>query len=155
MVLSVSDYKGRWLYVLARLATVGIYFAAAVPKFFNIGLFKATILAYYGFLPDALALVAAVVAPWVEFGLALLLLADEKRPDIPAALLALLSCAYVINSVVFLNHWMPYGCGCFGFGEAEVLGISGVLRNIAIAVAAIIAYIGAKNGKAHLRGVVK
>lgn len=142
------------LFKLARLATVGLYFAASVPKFFNIGLFKATILAYYGFLPDALGLAAAVVVPWVEFGLALLLLVDEKRPEIPAALLALMSVFYVVNSLIFLNHWMPYGCGCFGFGEAEVLGISGVLRNIAIAAAAIIAYIGAKNGKARLRRVV-
>jgi len=141
----------RWLYCLARLTTVGVYFAASVPKFFNVGLFKVTLLAYYGFLPDTLALVMAITIPWWEFGLALLLLLYEKKPHIPAGLLALLSCFYVINSIIFLNHWMPYGCGCFGFGEAEVLGVSGVLRNILIAAASLLAWLGAKKGKARWR----
>jgi len=145
-----SYYKkeGRWLFCLARLALVGIYFAASVPKFFNVGLFKATMLAYYGSLPDTLALVMAITIPWWEFGLALLLLIDKKRPDIPAALLAILSFFYVINSIIFLNHWMPYGCGCFGFGEPVVLGMGGVIRNVLIAAVSVLAYVGARNGKA-------
>lgn len=145
--------EGRWFFCLARLALAGIYLSAAVPKFFNIGLFKATLLAYYGFLPDALATFAAIVIPWGEFGLVLLLL-QEKRPDIPASLFTILSCFYVINSVVFLNHWMPYGCGCFGFGEAGVLSISGVIRNVLIAAVSALAYLGVKSGKARWRRAI-
>jgi uncharacterized membrane protein YphA (DoxX/SURF4 family) len=148
-----SYYKveRRWLYCLARLTLAGIYFAASVPKFFNVGLFKATMLAYYAFLPDALALVMAIVIPWLEFGLALWLLLDEKRPEIPAGLLALLSCFYVLNAIVFLNRWMPYGCGCFGFGEARVLGMDGVIRDLLIAAVSVLAWLGARNGKGRWR----
>jgi hypothetical protein len=91
----------------------------------------------------------AVIIPWWEFGLALLLLLDDKRMGIPAGLLALLSSFYVVNSIIFLNHWMPYGCGCFGFGEAEVLGISGVIRNVLIASISLLAWLGARKGKAR------
>ena len=140
--------EGRWFFCLARLALAGIYFSASIPKFFNTGLFKATLLAYYGFLPDTWATLLAIAIPWGEFGLVLLLL-QERRPDIPAGLLTLLSCFYVVNSLVFLNHWMPYGCGCFGFGEAEVLSIKGVIRNVLIAAVSICAYVGAKSGKAR------
>jgi uncharacterized membrane protein YphA (DoxX/SURF4 family) len=140
--------EGRWLYCLARLALAGLYFAASLPKFFNVALFKATILAYYGFLPDNLAAALAIIIPWCEFGLALLLLLENKKPDIAAGLLALLSCFYVLNSIIFLNRWMPYGCGCFGFGEAEALGLGGVIRNVLIAAVSLLAYVGTRNGKA-------
>jgi uncharacterized membrane protein YphA (DoxX/SURF4 family) len=148
-----SYYKGegRWFFCLARLGLALVYFFASVPKFFSVGLFKATLLAYYGFLPDALATVLAITIPWGEFALGLLLLLDSKRQVFYAGLLTLLSCFYVLNSIVFLNHWMPYGCGCFGFGEAEVLGIGGVIRNILIMALGVLAYIGAMNGKANWR----
>ena len=142
MDLSYYKKEGRWLYGLARLTLAGLYFAASVPKFFNVELFKATMLAYYGFLPDALAATLAIIIPWCEFGLALWLLLDKKKAHIPAGLLALLSCFYVVNSIIFLNHWMPYGCGCFGFGEAGVLGIGGVIRNVLIMAVSILAYRG-------------
>ena len=147
-----SYYKedGRWFFCLSRLALAVIYIAASVPKFFNVGLFKATLLAYYSFLPDMLATMMAITIPWLEFGLVLLIL-HEKKPHIPAGLLALLSCFYVVNSIIFFNRWMPYGCGCFGFSEAEALGISGVIRNLLISAVSILAYIGTRNGKARWR----
>lgn len=135
--------------MLVRLITAGVYFAASIPKFFNLGLFKATILAYYSFLPDALALAVAIIVPWVEFGLALLLLIDEKWLKWTAGLLMLLSCFYIVNSLIFFNHWMPYGCGCFGFGEAEQLGLGGVVRDALIAAVSVASYAGARSGQSR------
>ena len=151
--MNLNYYKenGRWFYCLIRLGLALIYFFAAIPKFFSVGLFKATLLAYYGFLPDTLATLMAITIPWGEFGIALLLVVDEKRQAVYAALLSLLSLFYVVNSLIFLNHWMPYGCGCFGFGEAEILGVGGVMRNVLIAAVSLIAFIGARNGKANWR----
>ncbi|MCL1976018.1 MAG: hypothetical protein FWG61_07670 [Firmicutes bacterium] len=140
----------RWFFCLLRLTLAGIYFAAAIPKIYQTGLFKATLLAYYSFFPDIIATGLAIAIPWVEFGLGLLLL-QEKRPDIAAGLLMIMSGFYVINALVFLKKWMPYGCGCFGFGEAEVLNIAGVIRNSIIAVISVVVYWSVKSGKARWR----
>ena len=149
-----SYYKqeGRWLFCLIRMGLAFVYFAASIPKFFSVGMFKATLLAYYGFLPDTVAIIMAIAIPWLEFGLGLLLLLDGKRQTLYAGLLVLLSCFYVLNALIFLNHWMPYGCGCFGFGEAGVLGISGVARNALITALSVLAFMGAKSGKANWQG---
>ena len=151
MNLSYFKKDGRWFYCLSRLGLAIIYFFAAVPKFFSVGLFKATLLAYYGFLPDNIAALMAIAIPWGEFGLALLLVLDEKRQVVYAVLLSLLSSFYVVNSLIFLNHWMPYGCGCFGFGEAGILGMGGVVRNVLIMAVSLVAFVGAKNGKTNWR----
>ena len=143
--------KGRWFFCLARLGLAHIYFLAAIPKFFNVNLFKATILAYYDFLPAALATALAITLPWLEFGLGLLLLMDSRRQTVYAGILTLLSCFYTLNALIFLNRWLPYGCGCFGFGEAGELGIGGVIRNVLITAVALLAFMGAKNGKANWR----
>ena len=151
MYLSYYKQEGRWLFCLARLGLAHVYFLASIPKFFSVGLFKATLLAYYGFLPGTAATALAIAIPWLEFGLALLLLLDSRRQAAYAAVLLALSCFYTLNALIFLNHWMPYGCGCFGFGEAAALGWGGVIRNALITALGLLAYIGAKNGKANWR----
>ncbi|MDP4158329.1 MAG: hypothetical protein Q8911_01010, partial [Bacillota bacterium] len=53
----------------------GIYIFAGGSKLLNLYLFKVTILAYYPFLPELLALLIAILFPWLEIfaGLSLIL----------------------------------------------------------------------------------
>ena len=147
----LRHYRNCWFWCLCRLALSIIFLAASIPKFFNVALFKVTILNYYSFIPETIALVAAIIMPWLEFGLAMAMLLDEKAPHWPALLLTILSMLFLLQSLVFYNQLMPYGCGCFGFSQEQTLGIGGVIRNIIITATASCAYRGCRTGKARLR----
>ena len=63
--------------MILRWLLAGIYLYAGGTKVFNPVLFQATILSYYN-IPEALALVVAILFPWLEIMAGLSLLVNWK-----------------------------------------------------------------------------
>lgn len=114
--------------MILKLVLAGIYLIAGGSKILNLYLFKATILAYYSFLPEFVALLIAIVFPWLEIlaGLSLVL---NWKTKWSSSLLFLLSLFFVIQTILYYNNIMPYGCGCFGFGGPEKISLYHVVRD--------------------------
>lgn len=117
--------------MIFKLVLAGIYLIAGGSKILNLYLFKATILAYYSFLPEFVALLIAIVFPWLEIlaGLSLVL---NWKTKWSSSLLFLLSLFFVIQTILYYNNIMPYGCGCFGFGGPEKISLYHVVRDSVI-----------------------
>ncbi|KJR48827.1 putative methylamine utilization protein MauE [Desulfosporosinus sp. I2] len=108
-----------------------IYLLAGGSKIFNLYLLKVTILAYYSFLPELLALLIAIVFPWVEIlaGLSLIL---NWKTKFSSGLLFLLSLFFFIQVILNYSNILPYGCGCFGFSGPEKITFYHVARDFSI-----------------------
>ncbi|WP_407308976.1 MauE/DoxX family redox-associated membrane protein [Desulfosporosinus sp. SB140] len=121
--------------MILRVLLAGIYIFAGGSKLFNLYLFKATILAYYPFLPALIALLIAIVFPWLEIlaGLSLVLNWKSKYSSI---FLLLLSLVFLIQITLNYSNVLPYGCGCFGFGGPEKISLYYVLRDFFILILA-------------------
>jgi len=125
--------------MIFRWLLAGIYLYAGGTKIFNLVLFKATILAYFS-LPGTLAFLIALVFPWVEILAGLSLLTGWKS-RYAGTFLFLLSLFFFGQMILNYSNILPYGCGCFGFGGAEKIGIYHVLRDFSIALlAGIVCY---------------
>lgn len=124
----------RWLLAF-------IYLAAGLPKILNPVLFKATIAAYFP-VPDILALVVAIVFPWLEIIAALSLLLNWKTVY-SSGFLFLLSLLFLVMMVLNYSNILPYGCGCFGFGGPEEIGIYQIVRDSLISILAGIVFVKA------------
>lgn len=120
--------------MIFRLALAVIYLYAGGAKLFSLALFKATILAYFP-IPEGLALLIAIVFPWLEIlaGLSLLL---NWKTVYSSVFLFLLSLFFFAQKIFNYNNILPYGCGCFGFGTADKIGIYHILRDFSIATLA-------------------
>ena len=114
-----------------KLLLAGIYLFAGASKILNLYLFKATILAYYSFLPELLALFIAIVFPWVEIlaGLSLVL---NWKTKYSSGFLFLLSLFFFAQVILNYSNILPYGCGCFGFGGPEKISLYHVFRDFSI-----------------------
>ncbi|ODA39478.1 putative methylamine utilization protein MauE [Desulfosporosinus sp. BG] len=117
--------------MILKLLFAGIYILAGGSKVLNLYLFKATILAYYSFLPESLALMIAIVFPWLEIlaGLSLVLNWKTKHSS---GFLFLLSLFFFIQIILNYSNILPYGCGCFGFGGPEKISLYHVFRDVSI-----------------------
>lgn len=120
--------------MILRWILGGLFLYSGGIKIFNLLLFKATILAYYQ-MPEALALLIAIVFPWLEIlaGLSLLVKYQTKYSS---GFLSLLTLFFFAQMVLNYSHVLPYGCGCFGFGGAEEIGLYQIVRDFLIAVLA-------------------
>ena len=117
--------------MILKLLLASIYLFAGGAKIFNLYLYKATILAYYPFLPESLALLIAIVFPWVEIlaGLSLVL---NWKTKYSSGFLFLLSLFFFIQIILNYSNILPYGCGCFGFGGSEKISLYHILRDFSI-----------------------
>lgn len=117
--------------MIFKLLLAGIYLFAGGSKVVNLYLFKATILVYYPFLPESLALLIAIVFPWVEIlaGLSLVLNWKTKHS---AAFLLVLSLFFSVQTILNYSDILPYGCGCFGFSGPEKISLYHVVRDFSI-----------------------
>jgi Methylamine utilisation protein MauE. len=117
------------------LLLAGIYIFAGGSKLLKVYLFKITILAYYPSLPGSLALMIAIIFPWVEIlaGLSLIL---NWKAKYSSSFLFLLSLFFLIQITLSYSNILPYGCGCFGFGGPEKIGLYFVFRDFFIMVLA-------------------
>ncbi|AFM41204.1 Methylamine utilization protein MauE [Desulfosporosinus acidiphilus SJ4] len=121
--------------ILLKLLLAGIYLYAGVSKILNLYLFKATILAYYPFMPVYIALLITIVFPWLEIlsGLSLGLNWQGKYASL---FLLLLSLFFLVQTVLNYSHVLPYGCGCFGFSGPEKITLYYVIRDFSIMILA-------------------
>lgn len=117
--------------MIFKLLLAGIYLFAGGSKIINLYLFKATILAYYPFLPELLAVVIAIVFPWVEI-LASLSLVLNWKTKYSSVFLLLLSLFFMVQIILNYSNILPYGCGCFGFSGPEKISLYHVFRDFAI-----------------------
>jgi len=120
--------------VIARLILGGLYIWAGAAKLFHVLLFKATIAAYFPF-PDFLVVVIAIVFPWVEITAGLSLILNWKTLY-SSGFLFLLSLFFFVQMILHYSNILPYGCGCFGFGGAEQIGVYHILRDLGIVLLA-------------------
>jgi uncharacterized membrane protein YphA (DoxX/SURF4 family) len=121
--------------VIVRLLLAGIYLFAGASKLFDLYLFKVTIMTYYPSFPELLALLIAIVFPWLEI-LAGLSLGLNWKTRYSSSFLFLLSLFFVVQTILNYSNILPYGCGCFGFSGPEKITIYYVLRDSLIAVLA-------------------
>ncbi|MDP4125532.1 MAG: MauE/DoxX family redox-associated membrane protein [Bacillota bacterium] len=121
--------------IIFKLLLAGIYIFAGGSKLLNLYLFKVTILAYYPFLPELLALLIAILFPWLEIfaGLSLILNWKTKFSGLS---LFMLSLFFLVQTVLNYSNVLPYGCGCFGFGGPEKISLYYVLRDFFILILA-------------------
>ena len=117
--------------MILKLMLAGIYLFAGGSKIINPYLFKATILAYYPFLPDLLAVSMAIVFPWLEI-LASLSLVLNWKTKYSSSFLFLLSLFFVVQIILNYSNILPYGCGCFGFSGPEKISLYHVVRDFSI-----------------------
>jgi len=121
--------------LIFKLLLAGIYLFAGGSKIINLYLFKATILAYYPFLPELLAVVIAIVFPWVEI-LASLSLVLNWKTKYSSVFLLLLSLFFMVQIILNYSNILPYGCGCFGFSGPEKISLYHVFRDFFIVLLA-------------------
>lgn len=126
--------------MILKVILAAIYIYAGGAKIFNIYLFKTTILAYYSFLPELVALSIAIVFPWVEILIGLALILNWKT-KFSSMLLFLLSLFFLVQTILNYNNLMPYGCGCFGFGGPEKITLFNIFRDFSIMLLAGLVYL--------------
>lgn len=121
--------------MIFKLLLAVIYLFAGGSKLFNLYLFKVTILAYYPFLPELLALLIAIVFPWLEIlaGLSLVL---NWKSKYSSGFLFVLSLFFLVQTILNYSNILPYGCGCFGFGGPEKITLYYVFRDFFITILA-------------------
>ncbi|MGI6678115.1 MAG: MauE/DoxX family redox-associated membrane protein [Dehalobacterium sp.] len=115
-----------------------IYLYAGGSKIFYPMFFQRTILAYYP-IPEWVAFLIAIFLPWLEILAALALLLNFQT-KYAAGFLFGLSLLFFSQMVLNFNHLLPYGCGCFGFGDPERITLYHVGRDLLITVLAAIVW---------------
>lgn len=125
----------RWLALASRLALAGTFLVAWWTKIRDPGLF-ALQLAAYELLPIWLVRVVAASLPWLELGVALLLVSGTAARW-AAAVAASLLVVFVLTGATAIARGLELSCGCFGEGDpvgAWSLTRSGVLCVMAVYV---------------------
>lgn len=121
--------------MILKLLLAGVYMFAGGAKILNLYLFKVTILAYYPFIPESLALLMAIIFPWLEIlaGLSLVL---NWKTKYSGCFLFFLSLFFLVQTILNYSNILPYGCGCFGFGGPEKITLYYVFRDFFISILA-------------------
>ncbi|MHC1730218.1 MAG: MauE/DoxX family redox-associated membrane protein [Syntrophobacteraceae bacterium] len=109
--------SGKYLFFLTRLVLGAIFIAASIDKIIHPGQF-AKIIYNYQLLPEYLINIVAIVLPWLEVFLGLLIIAEFWLPG--AAVLANLLLFSFFSALIYnLSRGMDVHCGCF---STEVTG---------------------------------
>ncbi len=126
-----------------------IYLYAGGSKIFEPMLFKAVIQNYFA-IPDALALILAIIVPWIQILAALFLILNWY--------VLFSSGLFLVMSIFFFGlmsanygQILPFGCGCFGFKDEELVGVYHVVRDLSIALIASIVFYQSRKAKAEKR----
>jgi uncharacterized membrane protein YphA (DoxX/SURF4 family) len=113
---------------MLRLGLAGLLFYSAFEKtkdLYGFGL----VLESYELLPAAWIQPAAVLLPLLEWVFAAGLL---WPPAARAASIAVMALALLFGAVL-VSRWgqeLPYGCGCFGPGEAQTVGWGAIAKDV-------------------------
>lgn len=113
-----------------------IFLYAGGSKVFEPMLFKAVIENYFA-IPDILALMLAILVPWIQIFAALALIL-KWYTLYSSGLLLIMSVFFFGLMVVNYGQVLPFGCGCFGFNDEEIVGLYHVARDFFIALLAFI-----------------
>ncbi len=124
--------------MIFRLALAGIYIYAGATKVFEPQLFQAVIASFFP-VHGLLALALALTLPWVQITAALSLIFNWKT-IYASSLLMIMSLFFLSLMVYNYGNVLPFGCGCFGFEEQELVGNFHVLRDFSIFVLSIIVF---------------
>lgn len=95
----------------ARLFLAGVFFYACLDKIQHPAEF-AELVSGYNMLPEAVVPLVAVVLPWLELGLGVLLVLN-RWPQGTVLLVNLLLIAFLIMLVSALVRGIDINCGCF------------------------------------------
>lgn len=124
-----SKFQNEWFGLLARLVLGSVLFAAGWLKAFKFDESQMAIRAYE-VLPISIANVLGVILPWLEIGIAILLiLGVALRPaSLASGALMLLFIAAITQAGL---RGLSIDCGCFGGGGAVEPGKTKYLQEIA------------------------
>jgi uncharacterized membrane protein YphA (DoxX/SURF4 family) len=120
--------------LVLRLLLGAIFVYAAYTKLRHPWLVFAMSIDAYGLLPEWAVLLVARALPWTELVLGLMLLSGVWVKYASAALALLIGIFFLIM-VLAWGKGMGIDCGCFGLGDA--LGVKSLMRDGAMAAAAV------------------
>ena len=119
---------------LLRLAVGGVFVAAGALKIWDPGRFAGDV-ANYRLLPDALVNLVAIILPWIEVLAGGLLMAGIwKRPS--ALLIAIMMAVFLAGIGQAVYRHLDIRCGCFSTIEARHVGLTALMEDLALFVAA-------------------
>ncbi|MBL6974876.1 MAG: DoxX family membrane protein [Deltaproteobacteria bacterium] len=129
----IMDWSGhRWLAFGARLYLAVIFGMAAAYKILHPGSFALDV-ATYGILPLSLINGFALVVPWVEAVVGVMLLAGF-RVRAAALLVSGMMVMFMVALAVALAQGLDMSCGCFASaetGDADPIGWTTMVRDTA------------------------
>lgn len=124
------QWKGHaWLALPARVYLGVVFFMACIHKIGHPEVFALDV-ASYQFLPTELVNLFAIIVPWLEAVVAIMLIVGF-RVRAAALLVALLMVAFMIALGSALAKGLEMSCGCFaaGVGEEDPISAMTMLRD--------------------------
>jgi len=107
----MKTYRGRYLLLCTRLGLGSIFIAASVLKIIHPAEF-ATIIHNYQILPDSMVNLAALILPWLEALLGMLMVCGIWLPG--AAVVSNLLLVVFFSALMYnLARGLNIHCGCF------------------------------------------
>ena len=103
--------------VFLQLLLGAMFFYAAIDKIYNPAKF-AEIIFHYKILPFAFLNLCAIIIPWIEVGLSILLIFDVW-PEIGAIILIVLTTVFVILIATAMGRGLNIECGCFSLDSGN------------------------------------
>lgn len=131
-----------WLVWLSRLVVAGVFVAAAVPKLMDPVTFAEDVANYDSFPEFSRHIIAAFI-PVLELVAAVALLVPRLARGAVVVVLGL-DIAFIALIASVLARGIDIRCGCFGGAaeEAEAIGWSTLLRDVALLAPIILAGLG-------------
>jgi len=127
--------------LLLRLVLGGLLLLAGVSKLADRAAFRGAV-AEYKVLPSQLEATFAIVLPWLETALGVLLLLGLGT-TVAAALAAPLFLSFGIAIGVNLARDRHFNCHCFGAVQRDPIGWPALLRSIVLVLATLVVAVGA------------
>jgi uncharacterized membrane protein YphA (DoxX/SURF4 family) len=119
-----------------RLFLGFIFIFAAVTKIADPAGFSQSIY-NYKLMPDFLINVLAIVFPWIELVVGILLIFGISVKENSAILTGLLV-VFIIAIVISLARGLDINCGCFGTVEGSKVGLMKILENVGLVLLGLI-----------------
>lgn len=129
--------------LVARLYLGGFLVLSALGKLRNLSNFVDGTIAYQ-ILPPQVAKLFALLLPWVELGIAALLLSGLYLRLVSLLTILLLLC-FIVAIAVNLRQGRQIPCSCYGLVGTDVISWGTVVRNLFLVVLALIVAVGAPN----------
>lgn len=144
MKLGVQTVLGnKWLDYALRYALGFIFVYAAVEKVAQPEDFARAI-ANYHILPFFAINIFAVLLPWIELltGIALI---GKVNVRVSALLIIAMLVVFIVAITIALVRGLDISCGCFGTASASKVGLSRLLEDIVMLIAAVGIYVSPRN----------